>query len=356
MFFKIVRLNSFLKLIKIYLMEKKKKKIIFGAIFFIIFLFLIFFSFSKNGEIRRIEISELESMKKPPDIKEVSPFSGVSCKNYKNRAFGAVLAQYPETMPLSSPSSADIVIEAPVANAGGITRLVAIFQCNEPKEIGSIRSVRPFMVDLSLGYDVIFSSWGGCESAISRIKKTGLSWFDARTNPYGIFFRKRNIPAPHNGFTSFEGLKKAAKNSKFRNSNEFEGYHFFEKEEINFKKEEQEINITDYLYPVKYVYNSKSGNYFRFWNGQKMIDRNTGKQVFAKNVVVMKTKIKTLSPGVADIKVSGSGDAIIWRAGEKIIGTWSKKDAKSKLVFLDKNKKEIKFIPGSLWIHIVSKF
>ena len=331
-------------------MAKREK--ILSIILIFVFLgagaFLIFskgnksWSFKGNGE----SLKKAEAKKVPK-----SPFSGLPCENADARAFGVIIAEYPETMPLSSPAQADIVIEAPTNTSKGLTRLLAIYQCQSPKEIGSIRSVRPYMTDLALGFDLVFSSWGACDSAASRIKNIGLDWLDARVNPSGAFFRKRNIPAPHNGFSSLGKLKVAAGNLGMRKENKFEGYKFLEENEIIISSEDQEINI-DYHYPVKYIYDQKTGDYLRFWNGSEMIDRNTSKQIFAKNVILMKTAIGVLSPGVADIKVVGSGEAKIYQSGKEIKGTWEKKNSKGKLSFFDENGEEIKFVPGLIWIEI----
>jgi len=334
---------------------KKREKFFLAILILVFFTGSIFFVFSKENKNWSVE-GKGEGLKKK-EVKQVkkSPFSGLPCGNADGRAFGTIIAEYPETMPLSSPFEADIVIEAPTNKSGGLTRLLAIYQCQSPKEIGSIRSARPYMADLALGFDLVFSSWGGCDSATSRIRDIGLDWLDARVNPSGAFFRKRNVPAPHNGFGSLDKLKVAARNLGMRKENKFEGYNFIEENEITLSSDSQAINI-DYHYPVKYVYDPETGDYFRFWNGSKMIDRNTSKQVFAKNVVLIKTEIGVLSSGVANIKVVGKGQAKVYQSGKEIDGTWEKKNSKGKLNFFDESGEEIKFVPGPIWIEVTDNW
>ncbi|MCZ2845683.1 MAG: DUF3048 domain-containing protein [Candidatus Bathyarchaeota archaeon] len=331
-------------------MQKKQKIIlIITCLLLLVGFFFALFLIMGGGKTLSIT-GDKESLLGNQTFKK-SSFSGMPCENPETRAFSVDLAQYPETMPLSSISQAEIVIEGPVANPKGITRLLAIYQCQSPEEIGSIRSVRPYMADLALGFDTIFSSWGGSTAAIQRIKNLGLDWLDSRVNPAGAFFRKKNVPAPHNGFTSLERLKIAAQSLNMREVNQFSGYMFFEEEEVNFSKKDQNLKI-NYAYPVEYKYDPKTGNYLRFWNDRPMIDRNTSKQVWAGNVVVMKTKIGVLSAGVVDVKVVGTGQATIYQAGEKIEGIWQKEDSRARLAFFDEEGKEIKFIPGPIWIEI----
>jgi hypothetical protein len=336
-------------------MGRKQKNILAAILVFFLLVEYISIIFLKEGKDFSI-IGETEVLQKPQEKElEKGYFSGLPCENIHTRAFGIVLSQSPETMPLSGVSQAEIALEGPVANPGGVTRILTIFQCSSPKEIGSIRSVRPYMVDLALGFDVILASWGGANAAVQRIRDLNVDWLDARVNPSGAFFRKRNIPAPHNGFASFEGLKKAAKNLGMRQENQFEGYQFLNENEVVLDTNPQEINI-NYYYPVKYVYDLETGSYLRFWNGQEMIDRNTSKQVQARNVVLMKTNIGILSAGVANVKVVGEGEARIFQAGREIKGTWKKESSEGRLAFFDENDKEIKFVPGSIWIEIVEKF
>lgn len=335
----------------------QKKNILIIVFVFLILGLAMFFVASKQGKIFTVE-GEGEELKKPKEEEieiERSPFSGFPCSDANDRAFGVILHQSPETMPLSGVGEVDIAIEGPASSPGGVTRLLVIYQSRSPKEVGSIRSVRPFFVDLSLGFDLVLASWGGCDSAVKRVRSLGLNWLDARVNPSGAFFRKKN-PAPHNGFTSIAGLKKAAKELGMRKTNNFEGYKFFQKEEIVNLTIDQTIDIDTYQYSVKYVYDSEIGNYLRFWNGSEMIDANTNKQVFAKNVVLMKTSMGVLSPGVADVKVVGSGEAKIYQGGEEIKGSWKKGGPSSRLTFFGENNEEIKFIPGPIWIEIVSSF
>lgn len=332
-------------------MEKRKRNILFGLFLISLLGGLVFFLYFKRGKNFSIK-GEGETLLKPEEMQK-SLFSGVPCENQHKRAIGVIFAQYPETMPLSGIGSADIVIEGPVASPEGITRLLAIYQCQSSGEVGSLRSVRPYMVDLAFGFDAILASWGGANAAVEKIKKLGVDWLDARINPFGAFFRKKNIPAPHNGFATLEKLGEAVKLLSMREINQFLGYQFL-KEEVISSLEEKIIEIK-YTYPVKYIFDPETGNYFRFWNQRPAVDRNTSEQVFAKNIILMEAEIKTLSPGMVDIKVIGDGRARIYLAGKEIEASWKKESSNGKLFFLEKDGKEIKFVPGPLWIEIISK-
>jgi len=342
-----------------YKFSKRQKQALLLFAILLIFLAFYFSFYINEGTTFYVNTDDTTTLLKLQQqiekAKNTSPFSGNSCKNYKRRALGIIVAQYPETMPLSGISQAAVAIEGPTANPGGVTRILLIFQCNLPKEVGSIRSVRPYMVDNALGHDVVLSSWGGASSAIAKIKQLKVDWFDGRANPGGAFFRKNNRYAPHNGFARPSDLWDNVKAQKIRRTNQFKGYKFLEKNKIKPKKATKVIKI-DYYYPVKFVYDQKTGKYFRYWNEQKAIDLNTGKQAYADNLILMKTKQGVLSPGVANVKVTGSGTAMIYQLGKTIKGRWVKKTSESRLLFLDSKGKEIRMVPGHTWIELVEGF
>jgi hypothetical protein len=337
-----------------YLLKKlSTKQLILTGLIALVFLTAAFILFLNGKELYIVPQAPVVITPKAEVSKKVSPFSGLNCSRYRTRAFAVIIAQYTETMPLSGISQADIIIEGPTANPGGVTRLIAIFQCKIPKEAGSVRSVRPYMAQLAKGYDVMLNSWGGASSAIAKIKELNIDWFDGRANPGGAFFRKNNRYAPHNGFLRPSALLRYAKANKISIKNKFKGYKFLSAN-VRPKKRSQVINV-DYFYPIKFVYDQK-GRYYRYWNNTRAIDLNTGKQAFAKNVILMKTIQGVLRPGVADIKVTGNGKALIYRLGGVVNATWRKKSSNSPLLFYDSKGKEIKFAPGLIWIELVEDF
>ncbi len=279
-----------------------------------------------------------------------SSFSGLECAGGKQRAIGIILAQYPETMPLSGLSFADLVIEAPVYK-GGPQRLVAIFQCSAPDEVGSIRSARPYHGDLARAFDLIFVSWGRAEISATYEKFEGIDYINAIFNPYGVFFRKSNKPAPHNGFVDFKSLRDATKKLGMRQENKFNGFKFSKTLPID-GTDIPEVSI-DYSFPVKFVYDSSRGEYKRYWNNNPVIDALNQKEIFAKNIIILKTQISNIKEGVGDIKLSGEGEAMFYRNGKMFLGTWKRNGDSEPFQFFDSHGEEFQLSPGKTWIEII---
>jgi hypothetical protein len=84
------------------------------------------------------------------------------------------------------------------------------------------------------------------------------------------------------------------------------------------------------------------------------MDKNTGKQVEAKNVIVMKTTWSPINKDYIRVKTIGSGGALVYKNGTVISGTWEKKDDKAKLYFYDQNHREIQLVSGITWVEIIT--
>lgn len=283
----------------------------------------------------------------------ISPISGLHCENANRRPIAVMLSGDLETRPLSGIGQADIVFEMEVVQ-GSITRFMAVFICASPVEIGSVRSARHDFIPLALGLDAIYAHWGGSYFALEKLKTGIIDNLDALPNLYNSFYRKAGIEAPHNGFTSITRLLNAAKKLDWRTTGEFVGYPHLGDNPVH--NQERKTLTIQYAFPfeVRYEYDPKTNSYLRFRNDTKEIDKTTGKQVGAKNVVIMRAQSLPLEGQYNDVQVEGEGKAEFYLNGQEIKGSWKKDKAnqKSKLFFYDEKGQEIKFVPGSIWIEI----
>src|SRR3989344_8598140 len=94
--------------------------------------------------------------------------TGLDCLDANTRPIAIMLASDPEARPLSGISQADMVFEMPV-DPTGITRFMAVFQCEKPEEIGSVRSARNDFIPLVAGMKIIYVHWGGEQDALEKL-------------------------------------------------------------------------------------------------------------------------------------------------------------------------------------------
>ncbi len=292
----------------------------------------------------------------PENKGPLSPITGESCENAGRRSVAVMLAIDRETRPLSGLSEADMVFEMPVIT-NGATRLMAVFGCNIPQEIGSIRSSRHDYIDLALWVDAIYAHWGGSHFALDRLKMGVIDDLDALANYNNAFYRKNSIPAPHNGFTSGERLLKSSEKLGYRLENKFSGFLHEENQKpaVNPSFEGQNSGKLIIGYPgdlrVEYKYDAAENSYLRWRGGIKEVDKNNGSQVSARNIAVMYARSRQIEGDYNDVDLDGQGRAEFYFNGEKIDGNW-KKDGK-KFVFTNDSGEEIKFTPGNMWVEII---
>lgn len=303
-----------------------------------------------------VEDKNLPESLTPANTEGKSPITGLACENYKSRPFAAMMAGDTVARPLSGLSQADMVFEMPVIT-GSITRLMGVFNCVKPSEIGSLRSARHDYITLAMGIDAIFVHWGGSHFALDDLK-TGIADDIDALKHSGPFFRKSHIPKPHNGFTSYDKLLDKTKSLGYRTENKFGGYpHLDENLTASAKNGTLDVGFAG-AYKVKYEYDAASNSYKRFWNGAEDKDYSNGKNIIAKNVVVMKAASRQIEGQYNDVDIEGEGELKAYRNGEEISGKWKKDKSKrdSKLYFLDSNKEEIKFVPGQIWVEIIEPY
>lgn len=304
---------------------------------------------------RTIEIGGQPNEENQLAEEKISPLSGLACQNYQRRPLAVVLAEDPVTRPLAGLSQADLVLEMPVITKS-ITRMLAVYLCQEPPEIGSLRSARHDFIPLALGLDAILVHWGGSHFALDKLKAGIMDNIDALENPHNAFYRKQSIPQPHNGFTSMERLLNSAQKLGYRLENRFEGYPF--RSGATERSLASKVLKIGYPYPynVSYQYEPATNSYLRYRANLKEVDSNNNRQIEASTVVVMRVVSQQIEgPDYNDLDLEGSGDCQVYQNGLVIDGTWrkSEKNPASKLEFLDKAGQEIPFVPGQIWIEIV---
>ncbi|KKT50389.1 MAG: hypothetical protein UW43_C0007G0006 [Candidatus Yanofskybacteria bacterium GW2011_GWA1_44_21] len=334
------------------MINQNKLLIVFGGIALAVFVVIVIWWNQK----KIIDING-SSLVSPSVVDKMGIITGTKCTNGDGRLFSVMMPSDPETRPLSGIAQADMVFEMPVT-PGGITRMMAVFQCEQPEKIGSIRSAREDFIPLAAGLKSIYAHWGGERSALTRLNAGVLDNLDALTNKGGAFYRAAGIKAPHNGFTSYERLANASELLKYEPKNSFAGYpHDDKKPNRNLSNLVDGIDIDfDTIYDVKWTYNPESNTYSRSRGGRPEIDKNNNQTVTASVVAVVHTTWTPLAGQYINVRVSGVGALEVYQNGVIITGTWQKATAvDSKLFFYDHEGKEIKFTPGKIWVEIAAK-
>lgn len=342
---------------------KNKKTYFFGALFLLVIILSGVVLWQKghglvvvNGGDQKSQ--ELIKQKEAENKGQVSPFSGLNCVNYERRPFAVMLSGDAVTRPLSGLNSADLVVNMPVIT-NSITRMMAVFVCGDPAEIGSVRSARDDFIPLAQGWNAIYAHWGGSHFALDELGDGILDNLDALANIGNAFYRKSGIEMPHNGFTAMSRLMTAAEKREYNLQNTIKsGFSHLSVEQDQCQASDCNISPTLTLgfagsFRVEYQYDPAANVYRRFRGGSAEIDKNDGQQIEAKVVAIVKTTSQQIEDQYNDVKITGSGEALVFQNGLKIEGRWQKKSDLAPLKFLTKDGQEIKFTPGQVWVEIV---
>lgn len=286
--------------------------------------------------------------------KYFSPYTGEEVKKevYDNIAVLAIVENSVDARPQSGLNAADIVYETMAE--GGIPRFIALFQKENTKKIGPIRSARAYFLDISKEYNLPFAHCGGSEEALLRINGEKLMSMNEMTNA-STYWRDSIRKAPHNLYTSTEKLRELVKTKKFIKTPTVKLK--FNKSYWDNNKLSKATNILlkmNKYYNTSYTY--KNGLYLKSMDGKSSTNKENKLPLSVKNIVVQVTTIKIQSDGNhLDIKLVGSGDGYVISNGKFIKMHWTKKSATSQTLLTDDKGNDLPLNPGKTWWNIVDK-
>ena len=309
------------------------------------------------------------------------------------RPLAVVIENHKEARPQSGISSADVVYEA-VAE-GGVTRTMSIFYCQDAKTVGPVRSARVHFINLlrEWGNNPLYAHVGGanCDEttgsgcgngapadALGYLRDIGWNFYNDLNQfsiPYPYFYRDYDrlpdVATEHTMYSSTAKLwEYAAKNRKLTNVDE-EGlpwdkgwtpWTFVDEAKMGARGKESPIAYDFYdtnvaEYGVRWEYDATNNVYKRLNGGKAHLDFNTGKQLVAKNVIVIEAKESSANDdypgGHVVYRLTGTGPMYAFQNGGVIQGTWEKEELDSKMQFRDTSGKEIPIVRGTVWISMI---
>lgn len=275
----------------------------------------------------------------------------------RRRALAVIIDNTKEARPQSGLQYADIVYEIPVE--GGITRFLSFICSDDVELVGPIRSVRTAFVDIAKEYDGILVHAGGSEDGLAVLAESRIDHLD---EIYGgprieaAFWRVPDRQKPHNLYASFDSLRQACENEKFKLNTPLLMRSLLNNEEEFTGKPISDISI---YYPnrdnqVRFVYDKEKMVFDRY-TAEKPHLTTEGDQLIAANVIVQFVPFQYLDgDGHMRLILHGEGRALFFMYGKMIDGYWEK-EPQGVTKYTDLKGKEILFAPGPTWIEIVKK-
>lgn len=351
-------------------MPKKQKNIIIAVVVIIVLIILYFAVIRPIVRSMRVKQINLEQTNTGPlNEGPVSPISGLSCDNWNKRPIAVMQAADVPARPIAGLSQADMVIEMPVITAS-ITRLMGIYICNVPTEVGSMRSARHDFVHLAKGFDAVFAHWGRSEldwfiekfnsGVIENINCNG----DAGKSGGECCFRKQGMSrGVDSGYMKGEDIVKCVNDFGYARENNFSGYPHQAEIPIDQRPAGGKLRVAFAgAYAAEYQYDKETNTYKRIWGDVVDKDRNNEEQPAPKNIAVLFARSDQIEGQYNNVQLgdpwldeSDSGEAYYYFNGQETRGTWKKDKGSvdSKLFFYDSSGKEIMFVPGQIWVEIL---
>lgn len=272
------------------------------------------------------------------------------------RWFAVMVENSADAWPLSGISQARLVIEAPVE--GSIPRLSAYFDDTqtEVKQIGPVRSLRPYYSDWATGFEAMVAHVGGSPEALAAVDMQRI--VSLNEFYWGRFFwRSLDRYAPHNVYTSIGLLNQGFEARGFEDV-ELPMFTYADAEPAaDARPDSQTVSIpfssASSEYTARWEYHRETNEYRRYQGSAPAADED-GTLVAAKNVVVMYADIRVIDEvGRRSVKTTGQGEARLLRDGLAFEGRWEKTARTSALAFVSEGGNPLAFQPGTTWIEVI---
>jgi len=300
----------------------------------------------------------------------------------KHRPLGVMIENHEEARPQSGLSFADVIYEA-VAE-GGITRFLAVYYCQDAGIVGPIRSARTYFLDFisEYGANPLYAHVGGANTpgpanALGQIEDYGWGGYND-LNQFSIgypTFRRdesrmgREVATEHTMYSTTSKLWDVGRKRKLTSKDEdgqewneeFVAYSFKDDAALAKRGSAKSMYMEFWegykAFSVDWTYNKENNIYLRKNGGVAHNDKNTGKQITAKNVVVLYMDESAANDGYEGnahrlYGTKGTGEAVLFQDGQEIEAIWKKSGREARLV-VTANGKEVKFNKGLIWFEIL---
>lgn len=293
-----------------------------------------------------------------------SPFNGAGMdKPYSGRPFMVMINNIQAALPHRGVAKADILYE--LLAEGGVTRMMAVFSdVASVDEIGPVRSIRPYFIDLGLSYNSVICHAGGSTAAYNRLYGGGIAYIDGLVNyKFTAFYRDRQrlqsgYAMEHTLFTTGENLYKVATEDKgyelevgkdyetglnFAKDGTPKGGESAEKIKVSFGYKTTEANYVaaDHVYTLKEF-------------GKDYVDQSTGEMPRFTNILTLRAQTATVDDyGRLSITLEGSGSGWYACGGKYVPITWERGSGTVPFHYYLEDGTELSVGVGSSYIAVI---
>jgi hypothetical protein len=258
----------------------------------------------------------------------------------------------PAARPQYGLEAADVVFEEVVE--GGITRFLALYHCDDARQVGPVRSARyddpkiakPFTRILAYsGANAIVEAELRAQDMVALDEDSGAAFYRV---PAGVF-------TVHNLFTDTEAVRRLVSGRRVAPPSD-EVFEFGELPEDSGRARWVRMNFT----PGNTIeYRWQDGAWRRYEGGRPFMTAG-GEQIAVPNVLVQEVEVNhsnrirdSAGNPSPDITLRGSGRALLFRDGRLVRGRWTKRGRDPAPSYSTRDGEPMVFAEGPVWVQLV---
>ncbi len=269
-------------------------------------------------------------------------------------------------------SQADIIYE--MLAEGRITRFLAIFK--DPSKIdklASIRSARPYYIDIAQSYGAVYLHFGGSVPAYDAIaaRQDLINLDGIRGGWEGTLYnrdpdRKKTMGYEHSVYATGQSIEEALAKLKQDLTQETQpsAFNFTDTLEntpasVENGQAANKVTVTfSSSHKPWFEYNAESGTWLRFQYGEAQMDAVQEKQIEVKNLLVLRMATRDV-PGsdlkLIEITTTGTGSGYYFCNGKYVPITWQKDKYNSEIHYFDESGAPLELARGKTFVSVVTE-
>lgn len=262
------------------------------------------------------------------------------------------------SLPQGGLDKAQVIYEVIVE--GGETRLMVFFWNADPEMIGPVRSSRDYFLDYSMEHDAIYVHFGWSPKAQRDIPLLKINNINGIANGGEIFWDLTNDKKNwQDSYTSMKKILEYAARVKYRDKTDKKPVFTYNPADVEFASGQTAQKITlrySSSYTCGFEYDPSAKVYNRFRKGQPQMERVSGKQLQARNIIIQYTRNGKINGDKQDrqeLDTVGSGTGYYITCGKAVKIKWSKESRSAQTRYTDESGGEVALNPGQTWVQIL---
>lgn len=299
-----------------------------------------------------------------PAAPPVLPLLGTRGQVPEHAALGVKLDNTERGRPQTGLAQADVVFEEMVE--GGLTRLLAVYQSQDPDTIGPVRSARStdLFILAELGRPLF--AWSGANPTFAAaVEAADIIDVGMRAAP-DAYRRSAERPAPYNLYAAPDRLRQAAAASDDAAAATPPRPLFLYRAAdaplsgsgVEATPGFRTTGAGGLATDIEWTWDAASASWARRQNGTPHLDGN-GQPVRAANVILRITPYRdsgvrdSVGAIVPEAEAVGDGDAWLLSGGRAQLGRWHKPSAEAPTTYTDTAGAPLWLAPGPTWVEVL---